>query len=355
MMRTPLSVIAIGIAIPIFAAGAIDAQTPLATIGYSPDLTLVAAGVVVADEDMAMDDFNGNAVLLDLGSPPSGAELNACHVMDNGDILAVFAESVVVGGLAAEPRDVVRIDAALTVTMELAGAAVGIPADAGIDALTMDGSAYLLSFDTSVEIGGIAFDDEDLVRFDGGFTPYFDGSLAGVDPAVDLDAAHRLANGNLLLSFDTPCSVDRVELEDEDVIEYASTAKWWLAWDGSASDPAWLGANLDALIAQEVTFDLHVARTGDGEGMVTDDLGGIDCGPVCTGSYAAGVTVTLSAVADPGSVFGGWSSGGCTGTSTCQLTMDSGMNVSATFIGSVIFFDGFESGDTDEWSGAVGF
>ena len=40
--------------------------------------------------------------------------------------------------------------------------------------------------------------------------------------------------------------------------------------------------------------------------------------------------VTLSAVADAGSTFGGWS-GGCSGTDACQVTMDAAKTVTATF------------------------
>jgi hypothetical protein len=40
--------------------------------------------------------------------------------------------------------------------------------------------------------------------------------------------------------------------------------------------------------------------------------------------------VTLTATADTGSIFGGWS-GGCTGSGECALTIDSDQVVTGTF------------------------
>jgi len=46
---------------------------------------------------------------------------------------------------------------------------------------------------------------------------------------------------------------------------------------------------------------------------------GIDCGGVCTAPFVTGGSVTLTASPDPGSVFTGWSAGGCSGTGTCTV------------------------------------
>src|SRR6185437_11654115 len=42
-------------------------------------------------------------------------------------------------------------------------------------------------------------------------------------------------------------------------------------------------------------------------------------------------SVTLTASADPGSTFAGWSGAGCSGTLTCQVSMDNDSAVVATF------------------------
>lgn len=75
---------------------------------------------------------------------------------------------------------------------------------------------------------------------------------------------------------------------------------------------------------------LTVTASGTGSGTVTSTPAGISCGATCSAGFAAGTLVTLSAVATSGS-FKGWSGEGCSGTGSCQVTMDVARNVSATF------------------------
>ena len=79
-------------------------------------------------------------------------------------------------------------------------------------------------------------------------------------------------------------------------------------------------------------FSLTVAPTGTGSGVVLSGDGNVDCPPTCSFSYTNGTSVTLTATADPGSEFAGWSGGGCSGTGTsCTVTMDQARTVSAMF------------------------
>ncbi len=78
------------------------------------------------------------------------------------------------------------------------------------------------------------------------------------------------------------------------------------------------------------THNLTVGKGGTGTGVVTSSPSGINCGSDCIESYNAGTVVTLTAVADGNSTFGGWS-GACSGTGTCSVTMDASKSVTATF------------------------
>src|SRR5690242_9140096 len=80
-----------------------------------------------------------------------------------------------------------------------------------------------------------------------------------------------------------------------------------------------------------VQHTLTVSRSGTGSGTVTSSPAGINCGPTCAAPFAAGTSVTLTATADPGSTFAGWSGAGCSGMLTCQLSMDNDSAVVATF------------------------
>lgn len=65
-----------------------------------------------------------------------------------------------------------------------------------------------------------------------------------------------------------------------------------------------------------------------GAGTVTGS--GIDCGSTCSVTLDDGSAVSLMATAAAGSVFSGWS-GACSGTGSCDLTLNADTSVTATF------------------------
>jgi hypothetical protein len=83
-------------------------------------------------------------------------------------------------------------------------------------------------------------------------------------------------------------------------------------------------------------YSLAVTKSGSGSGSVTSSTGGINCGATCTATYDPGAVVTLTAASSGGSTFGGWSGGGCTGTGTCSLSMNSSISVSAAFTANTV-------------------
>jgi hypothetical protein len=77
------------------------------------------------------------------------------------------------------------------------------------------------------------------------------------------------------------------------------------------------------------TYELNVSITG--QGSVTSDPTGIQCGNACNASFAASTNVTLTAAPAQGQVLSGWG-GACSGQgSTCSVTMTSALNVTASF------------------------
>ena len=75
---------------------------------------------------------------------------------------------------------------------------------------------------------------------------------------------------------------------------------------------------------------VNVSKAGNGSGVVTSAPAGIDCGAACNANFTVGTVVTLTAAANVGSTFTGWS-GDCTGGGACQVTMDAARHVTATF------------------------
>ena len=79
------------------------------------------------------------------------------------------------------------------------------------------------------------------------------------------------------------------------------------------------------------TFALTVIKAGTGNGLVTSDPAGINCGVSCAAEFVAGSVVTLTAVADAGSVFAGWTGAVTSSDLTIEVTMDMAKNITATF------------------------
>ena len=77
------------------------------------------------------------------------------------------------------------------------------------------------------------------------------------------------------------------------------------------------------------TATLTVRKSGTGTGYVGGS-GGIDCGPTCMTTLPNGTSVSLTAVADPGSRFAGWADA-CTGTEQCSLSVSADTSVTAVF------------------------
>ena len=66
----------------------------------------------------------------------------------------------------------------------------------------------------------------------------------------------------------------------------------------------------------------------NGIGTITGE--GIECGDDCSEEYVDNPEVTLTATPAANSIFAGWT-GACSGTTSCQITMNQAQNVTATF------------------------
>lgn len=131
----------------------------------------------------------------------------------------------------------------------------------------------------------------------------------------------------------------------------AASGSTFVGWGGACSGTATV-CNVTMTAAQSVTATfgtntLTVQKIGAGSGTVTSSPTGIVCGSVCSAGYSSNATPTLTAIADTGSTFLGWS--GCTSTSgtggnICTVAMNSDKTVTATFTASILTVQKIGSG-----------
>jgi hypothetical protein len=79
-------------------------------------------------------------------------------------------------------------------------------------------------------------------------------------------------------------------------------------------------------------YTLNVNKTGTGTIAAASMPGGISCGTDCQETYNSGTVVRLSAIADAGSSFAGWSGDpSCSGSGPCIVTMNTSKTITGVF------------------------
>ncbi len=117
----------------------------------------------------------------------------------------------------------------------------------------------------------------------------------------------------------------------------AAAGSTFAGWSGACTGTGSCAVTMSAAQSVTATFNatvsvpLSVTMAGSGSGTVASVPKGISCPGTCSASFASGTSVTLSASAAAGSLFMGWSGGGCTGTGNCTVTMSMAQSVTGTF------------------------
>lgn len=100
-------------------------------------------------------------------------------------------------------------------------------------------------------------------------------------------------------------------------------------------------ATFTKLAAPPSTYTLDVSTIGSGRVFISPPGLPRSCGVAWVGCiglfYGSGTTVTLTPVPAAGSIFAGWSGGGCSGTGSCSVTMNSNIAVTAIFSAASAF------------------
>jgi uncharacterized repeat protein (TIGR02543 family) len=135
------------------------------------------------------------------------------------------------------------------------------------------------------------------------------------------------------------CGADCAETYDYGAVvtltAMANTGSTFVGWSGACSGMGSCMVTMDGVKSVGATFSLNtyllmVNKSGSGSGMISSQPVGINCGDTCSAEFVYGTVVTLTAVADVGSAFAGWSEA-CYGLSDCVVTIDATKRVTVTF------------------------
>src|SRR3990172_1798813 len=187
-----------------------------------------------------------------------------------------------VGGVSANDEDILRFNGA-TWAMYFDGSDVGV-GGVDVNAFTiMDADTVLMSFDNTVTVNGLTFEDWDIARFDatdptslgditaGSFSLYFDGNDVGLDTSAEnVDAIELLSDGRLLISTTGNPAVPGVTSgRDEDLLAFtptslgdATSGTWAMYFDGSDVELATSSSEDVDGVDVAANGDIYLTTTG---------------------------------------------------------------------------------------------
>jgi hypothetical protein len=156
-----------------------------------------------------------------------------------------------------------------------------------------------------------------VVKNSAGFSIYVNGVLedsrSPLPDFLDSNSTNLLIGSNILEGANLNGLVDEVEIYNRALSQAEIQAIYNAGSAGKCTSPT-----------------LTVVKVGSGNCTVMSNPSGINCGDDCSESYPEDTEVTLSVSPDPGSVFGGWSGGGCSGIDECVVSMTTYITVTAT-------------------------
>lgn len=221
----------------------------------------------------------------------------------------------------------------------------------------LGGSDYDEGFGIAVDPSGAAYLTGDTFSSDFPTTPgVFDTSsngdydvfVAKIDPTYPLEVARSGSGSGTVTTV--PAGIDcgatcNASYNSGASVTLTSTpdpGSLFVGWSGDCAGTGTCTVTMTAARNVIATFDvqpppppstnrsLTVTTAGAGVGSVESSPSGIACGSDCSQTYSSGTMVTLTATAEPGSMFVGWL-GDCSGLDPCTLTMSADHTATAMF------------------------
>jgi len=198
-----------------------------ATIILSVDATETLGGLTFIDGALAeYNPTTDTATLFFDENLFSGNEnIVAVHVLDNGNIILSTDGTATLGGLIFNAGDLVEYNPTTDTATLFFDETLFVSGSENIDAVhILDSGNIILSSSDDATLGGLTFGSGDLVEYNpitDTATLFFDGNL--FDGSENIDAAHILDNGNLILSTEGGATLGGLTFADGDLVEYNPT------------------------------------------------------------------------------------------------------------------------------------
>lgn len=157
-------------------------------------------------------------------------EVNAAHIDTDGTIyFSVGKSSRTINGLNVKTGDILKYDPVSgIVTIYLDGGSHFSNNGETVDAIyLLDNGNFILSTAGSASLGGVNFEDEDLVEYnpnDRAANIYFDGS-SHFTSDEDINGIHIIDSSRMLLSTESDAQLGALSFKKGDVILYAPTPR----------------------------------------------------------------------------------------------------------------------------------
>src|SRR5688572_9476730 len=238
-------------------------------------------------------------------TPTSTPTFTSTSLPSGNTFYGSFGSNGTVGGVAFADEDIVQFNGS-TWSLFLDGSDVGLGSVDLFGFYNLDADSVLMSFNTSVTLGGVSYTANDIARFDatslgsttaGTFSMYFNGADVGLSgSAENIDALEVLPDGKILISTTgNPAVTGVTSAADEDILAFTPTTlgtntsgTWAMYFEGSDVGLDTSTEDIDALDV-DPNGTIYLSTTGlfSVMGVSGDDEDVFVCTPTSLGSATA--------------------------------------------------------------------
>lgn len=203
--------------------------TPLkaSTIILSTDMSETLGGLSFASRDLAEYDplTDSSTLYFDGALFSDWPNIDAVHVLDNGNIILSTKTGATLGGLAFGDGDLIKYNPTTDTSTLYFDESLFVGGNEDITSVHIfDNGNIILSTTDSAELGGLNFTNGELIEYNPNLdvaTLFFDNNL--FSDSEDIDAIHILDNGNIILSTVGSATLGGLSFADGDLVEYNPT------------------------------------------------------------------------------------------------------------------------------------